>query len=553
MQGQRDIYVLIKLLGKGGMGEAWLAQNSRGQQVVIKKLLPDLVDNYTVLARFQREQKIQSMLQHPHIVPIIDTGYDGRVPFSVMLYIDGRSLQERLENGRPLNIEQTAYVVNYIGSALHYAHQRGVLHRDIKPSNILLKADGMAYLIDFGIATEPLTEEQARLTHVDSHAFLGTRFYMAPEVLQGMPATRFSEVYSFGVTVYEMLTATSYTKMLAEYSGMLYQKLPTSLVPVIQKATHPSMQQRYQTIEEFVSAFRVVVQSISVSSRRVELTPVLPPPRQETSRVVMPVVNKVSSAPAMKPVRPHQRSSGVSVFLFLAFVMLGVILILLVSFLQPAQLSTQLLRQPTMPTPNMPLLGSVLLANTQPPTIPLAVSLDFPTAEVATEAPVVQSRLQPTPPYLEAWGQGFVVITTGSAVNVYATFGSDRVVGVANYNTSGELTGQYYYDPQQNRWQWEVLFSNVAGWVWQDELMSPTALTTLPLESWGDGTRLRITRSTYLRIAPETSATGQVISLGTVAIARQFAFSEGRWWWRVTTNNGMSGWIPQTSLQAIQP
>lgn len=546
MNGNYAQYQLIRPLSKGGMGEIFLAKSSSGQQVVIKRLLPHLAQSKSVILRFKREQNLQSKLNHNRIVPIIDVGMDGNAPFSVMPYIQGQSLHERLSAGRPLSVHQANRVTNDIGAALAFAHQHGVLHRDIKPNNILLTGEGAAYLIDFGIATEPLTEEQSRLTSIDDHAGLGTRLYMAPEVLQqGMPASIYSEVYSFGTTVYEMLTARAYAKALTEQGHSLYQNVPTALASVLQLSTNTAPSQRYPSIAHFLSAFNEAVQSISYSSRNVSPLVVqnFNPSPSQTPAVRNTPSNTPRSSSKVPYITPKKQNSGVAIFLVLALLIVCVILLFLSTMLSGLSVAPTTIRQQLSST------------TTQVPTL---VSLQGVADATATpfvlRAVLVTPTVQNSPPaggatpVLAAWGRGHIVTTISMLTNIYRIQGGTELIGIANYNTRGQLTGQYYYDPIENSWQWEVTFTNGNGWASQDDLSSITLTTTLPLESWDDSTSVRNRARSMLRTDASTRANGQTLQPNTRLTTRSFVFNEGIWWWQVTTDGGLAGWIPQSEL-----
>lgn len=145
-------YRLVELLGRGGMGEVWRAYDTAIDRVVALKVLPDnFAHDQVFQERFRREAKAAAGLDEPHVVPIHDFGeIDGRL-FVTMRLIKGRDLQDLLRDGPLLPVRAVA-IVEQIASALHAAHEVGLVHRDVKPSNILIAKNDFAYLIDFGIA-----------------------------------------------------------------------------------------------------------------------------------------------------------------------------------------------------------------------------------------------------------------------------------------------------------------------------------------------------------------------------------------------------------------
>ena len=169
-------YLLVELLGRGGMGEVWRALDTAIDRVVALKLLaPQFAGDQQFQQRFQREARAAAGLNEPHVVPIYDVGeVDGRL-YVTMRLVDGRDLQAVLAAG-PLDIDRAVRIVEQIAAALHAAHHIGLVHRDVKPSNILVGDEDFAYLIDFGIAR---AVDETGITNTGTT--IGTWAYMAPE------------------------------------------------------------------------------------------------------------------------------------------------------------------------------------------------------------------------------------------------------------------------------------------------------------------------------------------------------------------------------------
>jgi serine/threonine-protein kinase len=197
-------YELIREVGSGGMATVYLAEDRKhGRQVAVKVLKEDLSAAIGV-DRFAREIKLVARLQHPHILPLFDSGEADGALFFVMPYIEGESLRERVSRTGGLSLAETAGIVRQIADALDYAHARGVVHRDIKPGNILLSA-GQALLADFGVARSAAKTGQDTLTV--SGTTLGTPAYMSPEQACGdQNVDARSDLYSLGCVCYEMLS-----------------------------------------------------------------------------------------------------------------------------------------------------------------------------------------------------------------------------------------------------------------------------------------------------------------------------------------------------------
>lgn len=197
----RDRYQIERLLGRGGMADVYLAFDTQRQTLVALKLIrEDLADDTDFIRRFSREAAALARLDHPNVVRFYSTEQDGPLSFIVMDYVPGSTLQRRLaQAGGPLPIPEVTALLHQIGSALHYAHSLGFIHRDIKPGNIMLREDGTALLSDFGAARVAENATLASLT-------IGTPAYMSPEQILGRELEAPSDIYSFGLVLYEMLT-----------------------------------------------------------------------------------------------------------------------------------------------------------------------------------------------------------------------------------------------------------------------------------------------------------------------------------------------------------
>jgi TolB-like protein len=197
-------YELVREVGRGGMATVYLAEDRKhGRQVAVKVLEQEL--SAAIGAdRFAREIKLVARLQHPHILPLYDSGDADGALFFVMPYVEGESLRDHLTRQGSLLLAETAGIIRQIGDALDYAHARGVVHRDIKPENILISA-GQALLADFGVARAAAKDGLETLTAVGTT--LGTPAYMSPEQASGeRNIDGRSDLYSLGCVCYEMLS-----------------------------------------------------------------------------------------------------------------------------------------------------------------------------------------------------------------------------------------------------------------------------------------------------------------------------------------------------------
>jgi serine/threonine-protein kinase len=189
-------YTVLRELGAGGMATVYLAQDLKhDRQVAIKVLRPELA---AVIGaeRFLSEIKTTANLQHPHILPLHDSGEADSFLFYVMPFIEGETVRDRLSREKQLPIADAVRIATEVAAALDYAHRRGVIHRDIKPENILLH-DGSALVADFGIALAASRAGETRMT--ETGMSLGTPHYMSPEQAMGeREITARSDVYALG-------------------------------------------------------------------------------------------------------------------------------------------------------------------------------------------------------------------------------------------------------------------------------------------------------------------------------------------------------------------
>ena len=208
-------YEIVGPIGAGGMGEVYEAKDTRLERTVAIKVLPEhLAESAERKQRFEREAKVISQLNHPHICTLYDIGNQNGVDFLVMEHIVGDTLSERLKKG-PLPLEEALRYGIQIADGLDQAHRAGIVHRDLKPGNVMLTASGIK-ILDFGLAkrvreestfeTSDAPTRQKNLT-VDQ-AVVGTLHYMAPEQLEGKTVDARADVWAFGALLYEMITGT---------------------------------------------------------------------------------------------------------------------------------------------------------------------------------------------------------------------------------------------------------------------------------------------------------------------------------------------------------
>jgi eukaryotic-like serine/threonine-protein kinase len=262
-----DRYRVERELGHGGMAVVFLAEDLKHhRRVAVKVLKPELS---AVLGgeRFLREIGIAAALQHPHVLPLYDSGQADGLLYYVMPYAEGESLRQRLARERQLPLETALQITREVGSALQYAHEHGIVHRDIKPENIMLSG-GQAVVADFGIAralSAAGAEQQLTLTGI----VVGTPQYMSPEQAAGATVDGRSDQYSLACTLYEMLigeppfTGPSPQAVIARHSmepvpslRVVRQTVPPAVEAAVRQAMAKVAADRFPSIQQFLDGLR---------------------------------------------------------------------------------------------------------------------------------------------------------------------------------------------------------------------------------------------------------------------------------------------------------
>jgi serine/threonine protein kinase len=195
-----DGYQIDSLLGEGGMGRVYIATGPDGGRVALKLVKEDYARDETFRRRFNREARIASTVKHPNVVPVIATGEVEGVPYMAQRFIEGQSLDERLKQDGPLDLDTALRVCADVAAGLEALWAAGMVHRDVKPANILLDTEGQGYITDFGLAKDT----QGSLLTLPGQA-LGSMDYMAPEQIRGEAVTAATDVYALGCVMYESL------------------------------------------------------------------------------------------------------------------------------------------------------------------------------------------------------------------------------------------------------------------------------------------------------------------------------------------------------------
>lgn len=255
-------YKIVEILGKGGMGVVYKAFDLKLERFVALKILnSDLLSNPHFLERFKREAKHQAKLNHPNIVPVYGFAEENGILGIIMEYVPGETVESLIKRLGRLELQYALSIVKQVLAGIGYAHSKGFIHRDIKPSNIILNNEGIVKIMDFGIS-KSVTEGRA-LTKTGTK--IGTILYMSPEQVKAKEPTTQSDIYSLGITFFEMLvgkapfdTGTDYEIMEAHLKknpprvSSLIASIPPAVDTIIAKAMHKSLAKRYTTCADFL-------------------------------------------------------------------------------------------------------------------------------------------------------------------------------------------------------------------------------------------------------------------------------------------------------------
>src|SRR5580658_4433752 len=268
--GKIGKYEIIKVLGRGGMGEVLLAQDiDLGRRVAIKRPFKSALEEG--LARFQVEARAAT-LRHPNIPTVYEMGVQDGLPFIAMEFVEGEPLDKIIASGRPLDMMTKLRIIEQVCSALGYAHANGIIHRDIKPANVIVQPDGVSKIIDFGIAKVQDGEGKAGLTQTS--AVIGSLYYIAPERFKGGPIDGRVDIFSAGVNLFKLLTgeepftggeATASYKIVNEAHSSLATYLhdyPPVLDEIVAKSLAKNPDDRYLTGEDFADALHDVIEDL---------------------------------------------------------------------------------------------------------------------------------------------------------------------------------------------------------------------------------------------------------------------------------------------------
>ena len=279
-------YQILDLLGKGGMGEVYLAEDTRlGRKIALKLLRIDLTSDELRVLRFQQEARTASALNHPNILTIFDIGEVESTHFIATEFVKGQTLRDYMSAG-PIDIQKAVELIIQVASALGAAHEVGVVHRDIKPENIMVRTDGLVKVLDFGIAK--LTQRTATggssemglmpLVNTEPGMIMGTPKYMSPEQVRALDVDERTDIFSLGVVLYEMIdgTAPFERRTVGDTIAAILQSEPPPMEPpetavpaglqeIVTKALLKERDERYQTMGELISDLRSIRKEIETA------------------------------------------------------------------------------------------------------------------------------------------------------------------------------------------------------------------------------------------------------------------------------------------------
>lgn len=270
-------YDILGTIGQGGMGTVYRARHPLLDRDVALKLIRGEGDA-DALTRFEREAKILANISHRNIVTIFDFDYYEESPYIVMELLQGRDLHEAMRETPSMTLGMRIDVVRQALVGLGRAHKAGVVHRDIKPKNLFVTSDEEVKILDFGVARIDGASKTA-------NKILGSLHYMSPEQWRSSPLDGRSDLFSIGVTLYELIAevppfvgddpvATMYKTLLEEADLTPIRARAPALIPILQKALEKEVTARYQSAADFASA----LESVRIEESTVDIVPVLPPP-----------------------------------------------------------------------------------------------------------------------------------------------------------------------------------------------------------------------------------------------------------------------------------
>ncbi len=382
-------------IGRGGFGVVYRAIDSTLDRPVALKILDPMLSRDAEWARrFQQEARVMARLDHPHIVPIYETGNEAGRVYIAMKLIEGGSLATRIGQGGPLPWNAAVRIIREIAGALDYAHEHGIIHRDLKPGNILLGAGG-AVLTDFGLAR---LVGESTLNPTMSGGMVGTWTYIAPEIWNGAKPDERADIYALGCILYEMVTGQvlfggeNVAAIIGSHHKPLLlptrwpSPLPDGLTAVLHQALHRDAASRYATAGAMAAELEQLAEASHIT--------VSPSPRQERARVSERVVtnNKDLEPTGPVPARTPGPTAGV---MGVGLALVGfIVLVLAVGLLNGLQNADNNQSEENPIVANLEAMST--LSNT--PTLPLTFTPKPVASLIPSNTPTLPPTFTPTRP-----------------------------------------------------------------------------------------------------------------------------------------------------------
>jgi Tol biopolymer transport system component len=325
-------YLVLSHIERGGMGEVFLAQDTRlGRKVALKLLRSEFTRDEDRLRRFQQEARSTSALNHPNILTIYDIGQADSLHFMATEYVEGETLRQHIGRTR-MTLGQALDVAAQAASALTAAHQAGIIHRDIKPENIMLRTDGYLKVLDFGLAklAEPKPGDTAAptLPKVDTEPgiVMGTVSYMSPEQARGLAVDARTDIWSLGAMIYEMAAGRRpfEAETASDVMALILQKeplplsrysseAPAELERIVRKALRKDKEERYQTVKDLLIDLRSLRKELELDAEMERFAPPETSAAIKISPSAEPTTRHTSSAEyIVTGIKQHKRTAALA-------------------------------------------------------------------------------------------------------------------------------------------------------------------------------------------------------------------------------------------------
>ncbi len=416
-------YTIIALLGAGGMGQVYKVQNLLSNRIeAMKVLVPDLRSQSELAERFLREMQMHASLTHPNIAAMHTAMRLDNQLVMLMEFVEGTTLEDRLREGN-LALDESMDYARQMLSALAYAHKQGVVHRDVKPANVMVTPDGIIKLMDFGLAAGVADK---RLTRAGT--IVGSLYYMSPEQVRGETCSPQTDIYSAGLTLYEMLTGvrgirgeTEFALMNAQLTELpetpthLNPAIPASLSAIVLRSVAKNPADRFGSASAFRDALEVTGKPPGASAD-LDATRVVTPPAALVPVATPPPPSVAEPAPIPPPPAAPKSRTLIVALVIVVLLVAGVVAYrsLAVSPSTPPPATTVAVATPAAAIPATPEPTTspapepekavehpekAAIAKETPPPSPAKAT---PAPAPATPAPATVAAPEPTPPAEEA-------------------------------------------------------------------------------------------------------------------------------------------------------